>query len=259
MYMNGSAAGAFSVETTTLKPRMDDELDNCPDENMVENRQRHSNPVKNGQINKLKFDNRLTQSTNADGSLPSSPDSPSDCVEFTVGYNRLDRETRELILLFFRIYSGLCAPGRSRSKALATLTRVVNDVIEKHQIAYNGMVSRLAVDQKGDDMSFVAKVAENLFSDGTTNWGRIASLVAFGATVSKHLKDNGQEGCVEMVADQISSYLLAHKKDWLFNNKGWEGFVEFFHVEDPECVVRNALMAFASVAGIGAGLAFLMR
>ncbi|KAJ8335226.1 hypothetical protein SKAU_G00408650 [Synaphobranchus kaupii] len=38
-----------------------------------------------------------------------------------------------------------------------------------------------------------------------------------------------------------------------------DGFVEFFHVEDPESVVRNALMAFAGVAGIGAGLAFLIR
>lgn len=37
------------------------------------------------------------------------------------------------------------------------------------------------------------------------------------------------------------------------------GFVEFFRVEDVESVVRNALMAVVGCAGIGAGLALLIR
>ncbi|KAJ8267506.1 hypothetical protein COCON_G00126780 [Conger conger] len=140
-----------------------------------------------------------------------------------------------------------------------TRRRMVSDVITKHQIAYNGMIQRLCLDERDDDMSFVATVAENLFSDGSTNWGRIVSLVAFGATVCQHLKEAGREGCVDQVGVQISSYLLNHKKDWLLSNNGWDGFVEVFHVEDPESVVRNALMAFAGVAGLGAGLAYLIR
>lgn len=38
-----------------------------------------------------------------------------------------------------------------------------------------------------------------------------------------------------------------------------DGFVEFFQVADPESTVRNTLMAFAGVAGIGATLALLIR
>lgn len=38
-----------------------------------------------------------------------------------------------------------------------------------------------------------------------------------------------------------------------------QGFVEFFRMEDVESVIRNALMAVVGCAGIGAGLAFLMR
>lgn len=38
-----------------------------------------------------------------------------------------------------------------------------------------------------------------------------------------------------------------------------DGFVQFFHEEDPEFGVRGALMTLAGMAGIGAGLAFLIR
>lgn len=48
-------------------------------------------------------------------------------------------------------------------------------------------------------------------------------------------------------------------KTRLDSQRGWDGFVEFFHVEDLEGGIRNVLLAFASVAGVGAGLAYLIR
>ncbi|XP_061110272.1 induced myeloid leukemia cell differentiation protein Mcl-1-like [Conger conger] len=248
---NGSWNGK---EGWTVK--LADELDNYSDE--VDNVSRQP-ASKNVNKSKLTLKNWPSVSSNEDGSLPSSPDSPSECMTLAEYKGGLGRDTQELLGHFFRIYTGLSPPGRSRSKALSTLKRVVSDVITKHQIAYNGMIQRLCLDERDDDMSFVATVAENLFSDGSTNWGRIVSLVAFGATVCQHLKEAGREGCVDQVGVQISSYLLNHKKDWLLSNNGWDGFVEVFHVEDPESVVRNALMAFAGVAGLGAGLAYLIR
>lgn len=38
-----------------------------------------------------------------------------------------------------------------------------------------------------------------------------------------------------------------------------DGFVAFFQVPDTESSVRNALMAFVGVAGIGATLALMIR
>ncbi|KAJ8354622.1 hypothetical protein SKAU_G00221890 [Synaphobranchus kaupii] len=214
-------------------------------------------------VKPLVFANRLSQSTNEDGSLPSSPDTPSGCgkiPDFPASPNgKFEKETRELIEMFYRIHTEGSRSTRTSIKALSTMKRVVENLIEKHQFAYNGMILKLSLDQQEDSMNFVSCVAKNLFCDGTTNWGRIASLLAFGAVVCKHLKDSGREHCVPVVAQEISSYLLTDQRDWLLNNKAWEGFVEFFHVEDPESVVRNALMAFAGVAGIGAGLAYLIR
>ncbi|KAJ8383426.1 hypothetical protein AAFF_G00221260 [Aldrovandia affinis] len=250
---SAGATGARPARMASPKRQMEDELDNLDS---------WSGP-------RLRFDrSRFAQSGNEDGSLPSSPpDSPSDCAEMAAAFpgtqqhhHGLERETRELLRLFFRVHVGLGrAAARGKSKALATLTRVVDDVIGKHQIAYNGMVQKLCLEQKEDDMGFVTVVAKKLFDDGTTNWGRVASLVAFGAMVCRRLKDSGREHCMEAVGDQISTYLLTEQREWLLSNKGWDGFVDFFHVEDAESVVRNALMAFAGVAGIGAGLAFLIR
>lgn len=86
------------------------------------------------------------------------------------------------------------------------------------------MINKLSLDDKVDDVSFITAVAQSLFSDGTTNWGRIASLVAFGAAVCQHLKEKHRENCVDLVAQEISSYLLSAQRDWLVRNNSWVGY-----------------------------------
>lgn len=97
------------------------------------------------------------------------------------------------------------------------------------------MINKLQLDQRGDDMSFISDVAEQMFSDGATNWGRIASLLAFGAAVARHQKQNGREEYVEAVAQEMSSYLLREKKDWLIKNNAW---VSLTHVASWCCTQR---------------------
>ncbi|XP_069568018.1 induced myeloid leukemia cell differentiation protein Mcl-1b [Brachyistius frenatus] len=198
-----------------------------------------------------------------ESSLPGTPelemDSGTDVSGFSAGDEVLDHDTRQLILRFLKDFTGLSKPQWNQSKSLSTMKRVVEDVLEKHRLAYNGMVNKLSLDDRGDDVTFVTAVAKNLFADGTTNWGRIASLVAFGAVVCQYQKDRNRENCVELVCQEISTYLLTNQRDWLVKNNSWDGFVEFFRVADPEATVRNTLMAFAGFAGIGATLALLIR
>ncbi|KAF7653845.1 hypothetical protein LDENG_00077510, partial [Lucifuga dentata] len=197
-----------------------------------------------------------------DGSLPCTPelqsDSEVDVSSCPAGDEVLENDTRQLIDVFLKDYTGLTKPSWSQGKALSTMNRVVEDVLDKHRYAYNGMINKLLLDDRGDDMSFVASVAKSLFGDGTTNWGRIASLVAFGAVVCQYLKGKGREHCVGLVGQEISTYLLCEQREWLVKNNSWDGFVEFFRVADPESTVRNTLMAFAGFAGIGATLALLI-
>ncbi|KAL7868947.1 hypothetical protein SRHO_G00103310 [Serrasalmus rhombeus] len=191
----------------------------------------------------------------AGGSLPESPESDDFVPDF--GGSALVEETRRLIGGFYRGYIG--QKTRDQHPAHGTMSRVVAGVILKHRIAYNGMVQRLCLEQQDDSMEFISSVAKTLFNDGTTNWGRIASLVAFGAVVCEQMKEAGREQCVENLIQHISMYLSTDQRQWLINNKAWGGFVEFFREDDSESRVRNALMAFAGFAGLGAGLALLMR
>lgn len=196
------------------------------------------------------------------GSLPCTPDCQSleaDEPSCPTGHEVLEADTRQLISGFLKVFTGLSKPRWSQSEALSTMKRVVEDLLEKHRYAYNGMINKLSLDDRGDDVRFVSAVATSLFEDGTTNWGRVASLVAFGAVVCQYLKNTGRDHCVEPVAQEISTYLLSQQRDWLLQNNGWDGFVEFFRVADPESTVRTTLMTVAGIAGIGATLAMLIR
>ncbi|XP_068178853.1 induced myeloid leukemia cell differentiation protein Mcl-1b [Antennarius striatus] len=194
-----------------------------------------------------------------DGSLPCTPELEADEPTCPEEYEVLENDTRELVTRFLLEFTEHKRPRWQESKALGTMRRVVESLLEKHRYAYNGMINKLSQGEGGNDAQLVGEVAKNLFSDGTTNWGRIASLVAFGAVVCKYMKEKGRGGDVELVGRQISTYLLAEQRDWLVKNNAWDGFAEFFRVSDPESSVRNALMACVGVFGIGATLALLTR
>ncbi|XP_036440183.1 induced myeloid leukemia cell differentiation protein Mcl-1b [Colossoma macropomum] len=196
-----------------------------------------------------------------DGSLPTSP--ASDCEELDAEhfkeYETLDRDTSDIVSDFLQNFTGLSPSYGRHSEVVQTMRRVVDGLVVKHELVYKGMLTRLGMEDRGDDMHIIRTVAKELFSDGITNWGRIASLLAFGAVVCQHQNQMGRGHCVSLVGQEISSYLLLDQKDWLLKNKAWDGFVEFFHVPDPESKMRNALMALITAAGVGAGLVFLTR
>lgn len=93
--------------------------------------------------------------------------------------------------------------------------------LAKEVFYFEGMINKLSLEDRGGDVSFLGSVAKSTFEDGTKNWGRVASLVAFGAAVAQHMKENGRRDCVEQVAQEISAYLLTDQRDWLIKNNAW--------------------------------------
>ncbi|KAM9214689.1 induced myeloid leukemia cell differentiation protein Mcl-1 [Leptosomus discolor] len=164
--------------------------------------------------------------------------------------------------LFPGLLGGPGRPGGSgdavMGKALETLRRVGGGVLQKHELAFQGMLRKLEI-QKEEDLQSVCEVAAHVFNDGVTNWGRVVTLISFGAFVAKHLKSINQEKCIGSLAGIITDALVSSKHEWLMSQGGWEGFVDFFRVEDLEGSIRNVLMAFAGVAGLGASLAYMIR
>lgn len=246
----------ISVAATTIDSR------NGNMSNETARRPKNLDVKSNGFVAAMKSNSQQQEDSDVDdGSLPCTPEmeTDSDSDVSHSGDEALEADTRQLMSQAMIHFTGRSVSRRTEHKALQTMIRVVNDVLDKHRYAYNGMVKKLSLDNRGDDVRFVGSVAKSLFGDGTTNWGRIASLVAFGAVVCQHLKDTGRENCVESVGEELSKYLLTEQREWLVKNNSWEGFVQFFRVVDPESTVRNTLMAVAGFAGIGATLALLIR
>ncbi|XP_054035132.1 induced myeloid leukemia cell differentiation protein Mcl-1 [Dryobates pubescens] len=202
------------------------------------------------------------------GSLPSTPPGPPD---------ELWQDSLELIGRYLREAAGeaepsakklfpglLCGPGRPRAndavmeKALETLRRVGDGILQKHELAFQGMLRRLEV--RGEaELRAVREVAAQMFGDGVTNWGRVVTLLSFGAFLARHLKSIRQEQSVGSLAAILTEALVSDRREWLLSQGGWEGFVDFFRVEDMEGSVRKMLMALAGVAGVGASLAYMIR
>ncbi|XP_004461657.1 induced myeloid leukemia cell differentiation protein Mcl-1 [Dasypus novemcinctus] len=196
---------------------------------------------------------------NTNGSLPSTPP-PAEDEE-----GELYHQSLEIISRYLREQATgakdakpMGGAGTTNRKALETLRRVGGGVQRNHETAFQGMLRKLDIKNE-DDVKSLSRVMVHVFSDGITNWGRIVTLISFGAFVAKHLKSINQESCIEPLAESITDILVRTKRDWLVKQRGWDGFVEFFHVDDLEGGIRNVLLAFAGVAGVGAGLAYLIR
>ncbi|XP_075580450.1 induced myeloid leukemia cell differentiation protein Mcl-1 [Pelecanus crispus] len=208
----------------------------------------------------------------AGGSLPGTPPGPPELPD------GLRQDSLELISRYLREAAGEAEPGVKKlflgllggpgrpggsgdavmEKALETLRKVGDGVMQKHELAFQGMLQKLEI-QKEEDLQLLREVAAHMFSDGVTNWGRVVTLISFGAFVAKHLKSIHQEKCISSLAGIITDALVSSKREWLTSQGGWEGFVDFFRVEDLEGSIRTVLMAFAGMAGLGASLAYMIR
>ncbi|XP_073423330.1 induced myeloid leukemia cell differentiation protein Mcl-1 [Dendrobates tinctorius] len=167
-------------------------------------------------------------------------------------------DTRALLHSYYRESAGGMKMDGGSPKALRTLRRLGAEITEKHRLVFQGMLHHLSI-QHPDDIEKLSQVPSMVFSDGITNWGRIITLISFGAFVSKHLKSVHLENCIGTLADNFTEYLMTQKRAWIMEHNGWDGCVEFFHVEDYEGGLRTVLMAFAGVAGLGASLAYMIR
>lgn len=83
-----------------------------------------------------------------------------------------------------------------------------------------GMLRKLDIKNE-DDVKSLSRVMAHVFSDGVTNWGRIVTLISFGAFVAKHLKSINQESCIEPLAESITDVLVRTKREWLVKQRGW--------------------------------------
>lgn len=87
-------------------------------------------------------------------------------------------------------------------------------------LSFPGMLQRLPI-QDENDIQRLSEVPSMVFNDGITNWGRIVTLISFGAFVAKHLKIIKLEHCTRQLADNFADYLMTQKREWIVQHNGW--------------------------------------
>ncbi|XP_028331026.1 bcl-2-like protein 10 [Gouania willdenowi] len=173
-------------------------------------------------------------------------------------------------------YLSLCSSPHSAppppSESAAAMRRMAGDLESQHQARFHSLVQTF-LRQCGPDLcTSLRKVMEEMVGDGHLNWGRVVSLFTFSGVLARQLQEERAEtlgldpglwqeagqGPKEL-AETIAEYLGVEKKDWLLENKGWEGFCAYSRRTtevNHDLSMKTALFA---AAGVGiAGLTFLL-
>uniref|UniRef100_A0A8C5PZP2 Bcl-2 Bcl-2 homology region 1-3 domain-containing protein n=1 Tax=Leptobrachium leishanense TaxID=445787 RepID=A0A8C5PZP2_9ANUR len=164
-----------------------------------------------------------------------------------------------LLLSFFRVFADGEEVGSVNdlfqlarpNTTLQILLRVARDTIESNHECFYNALDRLDI-ERPEHLHKLSRVTFELFGDGVTNWGRVATLLSFCALVARHLKNLGMDDSIFMMADGIARFLTVTKRYWFLENRGWDGFVAVYSVRWLQ--IRVGLLTMAWILGCRAGL-----
>nr|XP_023654199.1 anti-apoptotic protein NR13-like isoform X1 [Paramormyrops kingsleyae] len=91
----------------------------------------------------------------------------------------------------------------------------------------------------------------DVFGGESTSWGEILILFAFAGILAVQLSTTDEDvACSRRLAEMISD-VLEEKQEWMIQNGGWMGFMDYVHTVKPgysESPLKKALPAAATVA-----------
>ncbi|XP_041848941.1 bcl-2-like protein 10 [Melanotaenia boesemani] len=162
------------------------------------------------------------------------------------------------------------------SESAAAMRIMAQEMETQHQPRFHSLAQSF-LNKCGPDLcSSLRMVMEEMVGDGHLNWGRVVSIFAFTGVLARQLQeqkgmkpglDPGQQqqelghGPVNShaMAETIADYLGEHKKDWMLENDGWEGFCKFSRSARDVSQDSSMKTALFAAAGVGiAGLTFLL-
>ncbi|XP_061164871.1 bcl-2-like protein 1 [Saccostrea echinata] len=107
-----------------------------------------------------------------------------------------------------------------------TMRRTVKEMSDRHNIAFKSMVQKLNVNDTNAFPTFVS-VADEIFEDGTINWGRIVAVYTFAARLAVHCKKYSPDS-EERIALYAGKYVASKLGKWILDNGGWDAFADYF-------------------------------
>lgn len=136
-----------------------------------------------------------------------------------------------------------------------TMRRTVKEMSDRHNIAFKSMVQKLNVNDTNAFSTFVS-VADEIFEDGTINWGRIVAVYTFASRLAAHCKKHSPDS-EERIALYAGKYVASKLGKWIHDNGGWVSFQFhdklrcFKHLDKPQgfiffLILKNIFYMYAS-------------
>ena len=110
--------------------------------------------------------------------------------------------------------------SKPSSKYAATMRRVANEVISRHEGELTSFIAKLQMDQINGYDTLIT-VANKMFAEGDINWGRIAALYAFAGLVASSAAENNNENMATFMGDFLGFYVGKKLGDWINEQGGW--------------------------------------
>ena len=103
-------------------------------------------------------------------------------------------------------------------------TKIMYNVVQKSMVRYNNLLRRMCKDKFDDvDISVISTIADDLFRDKTSNWGRIISLFPFCGTLAKQSASKDMYKTIDDIALFIGSYIADNLTEWICKQGRWVG------------------------------------
>ena len=121
----------------------------------------------------------------------------------------------------------LCAVAKKKGQPLpkcpdeyaATMRRTVNEISSRHEILFKSMMTRLTITPDTCERAF-RNIADEIFVDGSRNWGRVVTLYAFGACLAQYWVERQMENQTTVIADVVADYVEQNLHDWILKQTG---------------------------------------
>ncbi|XP_072557464.1 anti-apoptotic protein NR13-like isoform X3 [Paramormyrops kingsleyae] len=143
-------------------------------------------------------------------------------------------------------------PPSESAKAMRYLAKDVESI---YGFRLRPLVQLFLVSSGFDTWTKLRNMMLEVIGGEMMSWGQIVSLFAFMGILAVQLS-TGEEDvtCSRRLAEMMTDVLIGEKQEWMIQNGGWRGFVDYVHTVRPgypESPVKTALLAAANVAIAG--------
>ncbi|XP_014670323.1 PREDICTED: bcl-2-related protein A1-like [Priapulus caudatus] len=174
-----------------------------------------------------------------------------------VSEHRYWSPNKELVISRFIIdyYKGGLQASEAPDKTCKTMLRLCDEILSKHEMQFSEFVmSILKNGLANHSHEVIGNIAQQVFSDGKVNWGRIVALHSFAGKIAKYCKAKNID--TEALVTSLAEYTSTELGGWIRKNGGWDAFEKkFASKHDDDDKVWNGLAW--TLFGLGtAGLIF---